>query len=164
MSGYFDGTAPVDHVSTSWSGAHPEQTLTEFLLARIAEDEAAATFHRDDAWNIQDTRRHWMDDPRPELVGGGKLLAEFDGEHGVLAADHVQRWNPGRVKAECEAKRRIVALHGFASWDTPGGERRACTSCGYYEDEPVVDWPCPTIRALALPYADHPDYREEWRP
>lgn len=25
-------------------------------------------------------------------------------------------------------------------------------------------WPCPTIRALALPDAGHPDYREQWRP
>lgn len=24
--------------------------------------------------------------------------------------------------------------------------------------------PCPTLRMLALPYADHPDYRQEWRP
>lgn len=24
--------------------------------------------------------------------------------------------------------------------------------------------PCPTVRMLALPYAEHPDYRPEWRP
>jgi hypothetical protein len=25
-------------------------------------------------------------------------------------------------------------------------------------------WPCQTLRLLALPYADHPDYRPEWKP
>lgn len=24
--------------------------------------------------------------------------------------------------------------------------------------------PCPTLKALALSYADHPEYRNEWRP
>jgi hypothetical protein len=24
--------------------------------------------------------------------------------------------------------------------------------------------PCETVRVLALPYSDHPDYHEEWRP
>jgi hypothetical protein len=24
------------------------------------------------------------------------------------------------------------------------------------------DWPCPTLRLLALPYADHPGYEPEW--
>jgi hypothetical protein len=43
---------------------------------------------------------------------------------------------PARVLAECESKRRIV------------------TECGW---ETVM-------RHLALPYADHPDYRDEWRP
>jgi hypothetical protein len=27
-----------------------------------------------------------------------------------------------------------------------------------------ADWPCLTLRLLALPYADRPGYREEWRP
>ena len=43
---------------------------------------------------------------------------------------------PGRALAECDAKRRIV------------------TECGWVT----------VMELLALPYADHPDYREEWRP
>lgn len=65
---------------------------------------------------------------------------------------------PDRVRAECEAKRRIIELHsdGGKDWN---GERfvHFCHSCR-------TPWPCLTLRALALPYADHPDYREEWRP
>jgi hypothetical protein len=50
-----------------------------------------------------------------------------------------------RLLAECEAKRRIVAT--IQRWlDT-----------GY----PTLDH---VFFALALPYADHPEYRAEWRP
>ena len=55
---------------------------------------------------------------------------------------HKYRWFPTRVLAECEAKRRIVEER--EKWNNVLGLNFAC-------------------RALALPYADHPDYREEWR-
>jgi hypothetical protein len=59
---------------------------------------------------------------------------------------------PDRVLAECAAKRRIVELHSGEN-DTP------CQSwAGNYTYEP-----CPTLRALASVYADHPEFREEWR-
>lgn len=52
-----------------------------------------------------------------------------------------------RLRAECEAKRRIVALFPHAAdgdgWNNAGEE---------------------VLCLLALPYADHPDYREEWKP
>ena len=57
-------------------------------------------------------------------------------------------WNPSRIFADCEAKRRVVDLHKDAGMG----------DCAYSSD------PCPTLRALALSYADHPDYLEEWRP
>ena len=49
---------------------------------------------------------------------------------------------PERLAQRCEAKRRIVEhLSEWHEWN---------------ED--------PLLRLLALPYADHPDFREEWRP
>ena len=94
-------------------------TLTGFLLARIAEDEAAA---RASGW----------DGPCYECQGASGGVMEFD---------------PTRVLAECEAKRRIVALI------------REAQVRGMDEDhDPYV------LRALAAVYADHPDYRTEWRP
>ncbi|WP_353707620.1 DUF6221 family protein [Cellulosimicrobium sp. ES-005] len=59
-------------------------TLTEFLLSRIAEDEARA----DDAWKAVDNGAIVWDRIHPD----------------VRAA----LWPPARVLAECEAKRRIV--------------------------------------------------------
>jgi hypothetical protein len=61
-----------------------------------------------------------------------------------------------RVLAECAAKRRIVDLHRDARGD--------CYSCsGDHGSDPTAA-PCETVRELALPYADHPDYDEAWRP
>lgn len=105
-------------------------TLTEFLLARIAEDEVK--IHGD--WS------------------------EGRGMHIITEEMH------GRMLAECEAKRRIVAEHGPLRFYGPDRPLR-CTTCAVWEEDdydgpPSVDYPCLTLRALALPYADHPDYRD----
>lgn len=63
---------------------------------------------------------------------------------------HPTTSTPDRVLAECEAKRRIVRLHP----EILG----ICQECANEQ------YPCRTLGAVALPYADHPDYREEWRP
>jgi hypothetical protein len=89
-------------------------TLTEFLLARIAEDE-------EDARSV-----HWED-------------------AGIGSDDPIRsRW-----LAECEAKRRIVEGMTVTAEVEGGGYEIALRDA---------------LRALALPFADHPDYREEWRP
>lgn len=71
----------------------------------------------------------------------------------------VKEWiglaNPERMLVWSDARRRIVALHQNASGAAQNGA--ACSGCGHPE-------PCPTLRLMALPFADHPDYREEWRP
>jgi hypothetical protein len=72
----------------------------------------------------------------------------------------VKEWigvaNPQRMLVWSDARRRIVALHRTA---TGAGTDAAatCGGCGHPE-------PCPTLRLMALPFADHPDYREDWRP
>ena len=66
-------------------------------------------------------------------------------------AKHIARHDPARVLAECAAKRRIVVnleeFRGESSWDDEKNVN------GLY-----------LLRLLALPYADHPAYREDWRP
>lgn len=91
-------------------------TLTEFLLARISDQEAVA--------------RRWLD------VGTQVVI------------------NPLLVIAECEAMRNIV--HWFITLNDYGPE----------DDHDAGYWDALSdcLKALALPYADHPDYREEWRP
>jgi hypothetical protein len=76
---------------------------------------------------------------------------------------HIARWDPARVLAECEAKRRIVAIHARDyGHECPGeGEDPIMIPAGWYGSDGCRD--CDVLRLLALPYASHPDYREEWR-
>ena len=113
-----------------------EPDLASFLFARIADDEKAA--------------REALE---PDLFGEDPSFYSSFGAH----RDDWGMWTfnvpVARVLAECEAKRRVVELHPEGDHDCPG-----------------QDWtrwppgPCLTLRALALPHADHPDFREEWRP
>ena len=123
-------------------------TLTEFLLARIAEDEAAA---RDAG------ERRGLPYESPLYVVDDNYRHDQVGIY------------PERVLAECEAKRRIVGIHELDpievySWGTTGG---GCGLCDHSCETGGDTWghdPCETLKALALPYADHPDYRQEWKP
>jgi hypothetical protein len=81
-------------------------------------------------------------------------------------AEHIARWDPARVLAEVDAKRRILELHAPVNDYDPNGP--VCSTCGEAgnpgDETAVVRWPCSTVRLVALPYADRPGYREEWRP
>jgi hypothetical protein len=107
--------------------------LADFLLARIDEDELAAQ---------RVEQRDNFEQPITTLTG-----AEIFDARGVM-------FPTARVLAECEAKRRIVEEHG--PW-TPEDEYCAAHDGRMTQNE------CPTLRALALPYADHEGFREEWR-
>lgn len=113
-------------------------TLTDFLLARIAEDEAAAQRAAGHPYDIVGTP--WGDPY--DIVADDRSSR----------ADHWLAVAPARVLAECEAKRQIVerctALLRVEVWE--------------YDDAP--DLVEAVLCDLALPYADHPDYREEWKP
>jgi hypothetical protein len=61
--------------------------LAEFLLARIAEDEAVAR----EAVRWSEGASQWGDSGEPDW-------------------EHIARHDPARVLAECDAKRRIVQM------------------------------------------------------
>jgi hypothetical protein len=119
-------------------------TLAEFLLARIAEDEWVAN----------------------GLNGATRIIGntpDFYGVGGPAAADFWQRFDPARVLAECEAKRRIVELHVATE--------RAVATIAPLDDvigdafsQSALAVTTGVLQLLALPYADHPEFREEWRP
>lgn len=69
---------------------------------------------------------------------------------------------PARMLAKCEADRRIVGIHPVDDegvYDADGIEHPGLGCRGCWDD-----FPCATIRALALPYVAHENYRPEWRP
>ncbi|MEV6878854.1 DUF6221 family protein [Amycolatopsis sp. NPDC051128] len=69
---------------------------------------------------------------------------------------------------EIEATRRLLLAHRTTvSEKVPGfplyGSEYWCETCHVPADEAGSNW-CLTLRLLGLPYADHPDYSERWRP
>ena len=140
-------------------------TLTDFLLARIAEDEAAAreaqewTYQQEAEWWAEG--EWWLEGVCMSTIGSGHTGSHIVGySYSDQTAEHIARHDPARVLAECEAKRRIAEEH------VNEGALDGLSYCGTCEDRrkhDAANWPCVTIRALAAVYADHPDYREEWR-
>jgi hypothetical protein len=84
----------------------------------------------------------------------------------TTVAGHVVRHDPARVLAEVEAKRRIVesAAEIMDRGAFPEGVSDGRDPDEVESDEGLAALAEYHLRLLALPYADHPDYREEWRP
>lgn len=127
-------------------------TLADFLRARLDEDEAVAREATPGPWRVDNPGfPEAIVDPAGEAIVSG---SRWGGEAPVFAsgedAKHIARHDPARVLADVEAKRRIVDLHpNMLGW---------CQGCA------SEAYPCRTLTLLALPYADHPDYRQEWKP
>lgn len=108
--------------------------LVEFLIDRIGEDEDTAR-----AAHVETVLPAlWS----PELLGQGPFV------------NHVARWDPIRVLAECESKRRIVSRCDMIL----RGREVGMFSGGQEQDAGDI------LRALALPYVTHLFYREEYAP
>ncbi len=128
----------------SGSGLQPDMQprLDEFLMARLAEDKRVAA-QAGDRWP----------------VGG------LDEQVPAGVREHVARHDPQAVLADCAARWRLVlACRELRPDQAFVGSRQTG----------MADFPVPpvdarqlaalTLALLALPYADHPDYRPEWRP
>ncbi len=112
-------------------------TLAQFLLERLAETASTAErYHR--------------------LLC---LRIACDADDCIWGADEQEAMErervcncgyPQSIRDDVEAKRRIVELH------------QECTDCTPWGNRP--DEPCDSLVALALPYSDHPDYNEDWKP
>jgi hypothetical protein len=127
----------------------PVTTLIEFLRARLDEDEAAARAASPGRW-----------------VAAGTCIGSED--HGTMArmavpsgmyrkrvadAEHIARWDPARVLADCAAKRALLAQHART-------EHEGHAWCGHCYGEPA--WPCTDLRIMAQPYADRPGFDPAW--
>lgn len=138
--------------------------LADFLRGRIGEEERLAHLARDTEPAL------WAD-----IEKGG--IPDLDATMATVAM--MNRWSPRLVLAECEAKRRIIELHDHpdgSCWEMHRGVYGPGWPEGSYavegqlwahpslEPPEVHPGPCETLQLLALPYADHPDYRAQWRP
>jgi len=146
-----------------------ELDITAFLRARLDERESVALAAQGT------TEGRWeQDDP---IRAHGRIIDDYgdfvthdEGAPSQEQAQHIADNDPRFVLADVAAKRRLLAGHGPGRWVDESG--------GRWKDEPDnwdppwqrcageewTSYPCETVRLLALPYAGHPDYREEWKP
>lgn len=117
-------------------------TITEFLLARIREDEAVAARAgevRPELW--PDDREPWADPYMVEV-----------------------RMSPIRVLAECAAKRRIIESFNFS--DEPKSAvdyvMDAQTRMPNLRPNDSITTLIYVAKCMASVYADHPDFNPEW--
>ena len=139
-------------------------TITEFLLARIAEDEAVARY---------EVVHMKADDPNRPTYHDGSMI----GQYGQVKmskdeyADFLRATFPTTIEtpdprlwAECAAKRAIVEKYAWADGYPCATEALAdrCHDDGETHNAAMDAWE--TLRILAAVYAGHPDYDEAWRP
>lgn len=129
--------------------------LVTFLRARLDEDEELAK-QADECGAPR-----WDSSADPLLRYGlatRRRLAEqgVDGALDGAVATHHARHDPARVLAEVEAKRATLAEYAeFAANDIDDPHEYAY---GWASGLGLA------VRHMVSTYADHPDYREEWRP
>lgn len=136
--------------------------LVEFVRARLDEDEQTA----------RRAGGAWTDGPAANWVTAASSEAASEPAHRVALVitdgerAHIVRHDPARVLREVEAKRLLLDEHKPARPKGRPNMERHCLTCTTAQawDDTAREANCLTLRLLALPYADHPDYRAEWRP
>ena len=134
--------------------------LVAFLRACLSDDERLARAATEGPWRYN-PRKEWNGPPLAlgvlpepeEYVAAGPMEAPVcvaatgpsDDEQSMADARHIASWDPSRVLAEVEAKRRVITI-----WETQ------MESYGADAAEEAV-------RALAQPFSDRPGFRDEWR-
>lgn len=129
-------------------------TITDFLHARITEDEQTA---QAGISNQADPENGWGYE--------GKTLTPHIGTiHEQAQAEHIIRWHPTRVLAECAAKRAIIEAADTYLDEYENEEHRTNddTTAGRVAGR-ARSWRNDTLRTLAAIYNDHPDYSTAWR-
>ncbi|MEK8228621.1 DUF6221 family protein [Oerskovia sp. M15] len=117
-------------------------TLTEFLLARIEDDEKVARLVSAESPTAVDRTAYWAS------------RSGADTNVTVVTVDYQ------RLLAECEAKRQIIRLaYEATGYDLDRDLERRSDA----REDSGLDYVGERIlRALALPYRSHPDHDEGW--
>jgi len=136
-------------------------TLAAFLTARIEELEAVAR-----------AALEYLDIYDPDFSGeedrGSRWLTSRGYEHNIMRGNPFEEFirsrSPEQALAECEAKRQLLARHMPESVQCAWPRETGYFGTHAEFDERYPGGPCHVLRCLALPYADHPDFQEAWRP
>ncbi|MEV6548040.1 DUF6221 family protein [Streptomyces sp. NPDC051597] len=145
--------------------------LVQFLRDRLDEDERTSRLAADE------TGGTWRAYYKQIVAVNPKFGEDPADANTSEVAAHIARHDPARVLREVEAKRRIVD-----AYLPPGVSPHPGEPCINYDGQGPAEYdefdPCVRhvianerrfhgdymLRLLALPYADQPGYRKEWRP
>lgn len=123
----------------------------EFLKARLDEDERIA--------------HAFSSDPTPLTP---EDIAIYAPNLGIEARTHFARHDPARVLRQVEAGRRLIeeSEAAYASLRKGPDPSKSWTAGNRAMSAAVVrnEAMRVALRIAALAYADHPDYRPEWKP
>lgn len=124
--------------------------LTDFLLARIAEDEEVARL------GISG-----QEDPENGWGYEGRALTPHVGIiHEAAQAAHITRWHPARVIAECTAKRWVVE-HAATAIDQANRANGRDTHDVMVNTKAITS--ATVLHHLVQVYSDHPHFNQAWR-
>lgn len=161
--------------------------LVAFLRARYDEDEAVAqaAINHTGRWRWDHDTGDMCNDPEcpygelidesgPGEKDDGTLLMRvhgYDVTEAWQGAIHIARQDPAHTLRRIEAQRQVVEASAAFCPAACSVEHTLSGSCDLRGMGPVQPGdsgpsttPVSVLRLLALPYSDHPDYREEWRP
>ncbi|XVQ08171.1 DUF6221 family protein [Spirillospora sp. CA-255316] len=129
--------------------------LVEFLRARLAKDEQIARACSGAPWSASPSGTVHLDTAAAggEPSGTGFVASVENGAY----AEFIARYDPSRALREVAARRQIVDDYDKGAWVLEQGQRTEAAEAAHAARLAV-------LRLLALPYAHHPEYREEWRP
>lgn len=124
--------------------------LVQFLRARYDEDEQAAQAAMTEG-DVQDGR--WFDDDDEEIIDDSAWRIAYTTAGPVRA--HIARHDPARVLAEVDTKRQALDHYERIQQHTKDGVLDYVLAEGAVRAQ---------IQYMALAYAGHPGYRQEWKP
>jgi Family of unknown function (DUF6221) len=133
--------------------------LVAFLRARLAEDEAVARAATEGPWTVDNTdyAEAIYGADQVAIIAGGRWGGEASVFEQTEDAIHIARHDPARALREVEAKRGLLRRYGQLLENGRAHPDDLASSGALLALHGAV-------KLLALPYGDHPDYREEWRP
>ncbi|SFY32813.1 DUF6221 family protein [Streptomyces atratus] len=131
--------------------------LMQFLRDRIDEDESVARA----AGGANADGLRWLDHGSGSglVSDDAGMVVTYDAGVSDQHAAHIAHQDPARALREVEAKRGLLKRYEEPETSAVLPDSSNKLTAGV-ERTVLLE----VFRHLTLPYADHPDYREEWRP
>ncbi|HEY8985725.1 MAG TPA: DUF6221 family protein [Streptomyces sp.] len=134
--------------------------LVVWLRAQLDEDEriarAACWDEQSDVWTARPPQASYERYTVVDYCDDGVVAVTPENADAEGVGPHIAEHDPARVLREVDAKRELLKIHRPY---VPEADQ-ACLGCA----GGIMFSSCPVICLLALPYADRPGFREEWRP